>query len=105
MLGPFGTLMCVGIPPPDHLVNFHPVFFISKGWRVLGSAVGTREDILEALEFVKRKLVSPKVQWAKFEDISTLLVDVKKGKASCLFAISTTFPEANLLLRSMENTS
>ena len=82
MLGPFGTLMCVGIPPPDHLVNFHPVFFVSKGWRVLGSAVGTRTDILEALEFVKRKLVTPKIQWGKFEDIASLLVDVAKGKVS-----------------------
>ncbi|KAJ9157885.1 Alcohol dehydrogenase 2 [Pleurostoma richardsiae] len=80
MLGPFGTLMCVGIPPADHLVNFHPLFFVGNGWRLVGSAVGTRRDTLEALEFVKRGVVVPKVQWAELSKMGELMIDVGKGK-------------------------
>ncbi len=49
-LGPFGTLVCVGIPPSDQRVSFHPMELVNKGIRIIGSAVGTRQDILEAAE-------------------------------------------------------
>ncbi len=59
MLAPFGTLMCVGILPPDQLASFYLLLFIGEGYRVVGSSVGTRQDIMEALAFVKRGLVVP----------------------------------------------
>ncbi|KAF2454247.1 hypothetical protein BDY21DRAFT_366350 [Lineolata rhizophorae] len=68
-LGPFGTLVCVGIPPPWETVSFHPLLFIDKGVRIVGSAVGTREDIRDALGFVARGLVKPTVLPAKLEDL------------------------------------
>lgn len=80
MLAPFGTLMCVGIPPPHGAFTIHPLQFISSGFRILGSAVGTRRDTLEALEFVKRGLVEPKVQWASLGSMPTLMDHVMKGK-------------------------
>lgn len=80
MLAPFGTLMCVGIPPPHGTFNIHPLQFISAGYKIMGSAVGTRRDTLEALEFVQRGLVKPKVQWAALASMPTLMDDVMKGK-------------------------
>ncbi|KAJ2893232.1 hypothetical protein MKZ38_008907 [Zalerion maritima] len=80
MLAPYGTYMCVGIPPPNQTVNFHPIQFINNGAKVTGSAVGTRQDILEALEFVKRGVVSPKVEEAKLEDMESILKWVSEGK-------------------------
>ncbi|KAF2845419.1 alcohol dehydrogenase [Plenodomus tracheiphilus IPT5] len=59
LLGPYGTLVCVGIPPPHERVSFHPLQFIDKGIRIIGTAVGTRSDILEALGFVERGSVNP----------------------------------------------
>lgn len=82
MLAPFGTLMCVGIPPPDHALSFNPVVCIAFGYKVMGSAVGTRRDTIEALEFVKRGLVVPKVQWGELGNLSKLMEDVSKGKVS-----------------------
>ncbi|TPX10285.1 uncharacterized protein E0L32_008690 [Thyridium curvatum] len=80
MLGPFGTLMCVGLPPADRLVHFHPAMCVAFGWQVKGSAVGTRRDILEALEFVRRGLVTPRTEWGRLEDMTTLLENVVRGK-------------------------
>lgn len=82
MLAPFGTLMCVGISPPHDTFSVHPLQFIAAGFKIMGSAVGTRRDTIEALEFVKRGLVKPKVQWAALSNMPTLMDDVMKGKVS-----------------------
>ena len=82
MLAPFGTLMCVGIPPPDQTASFHPLLFIGNGYRVVGSSVGTRRDIIEALEFVKRGLVSPVTVPAELGDMDDLILRVAQGKVS-----------------------
>ncbi|KAI6752293.1 hypothetical protein HG530_013662 [Fusarium avenaceum] len=80
MLGPFGTLMCVSILPEEAKILFHPLWFIDNGWTVKGSSVGTRADILEALQFVKRGLVTPKIKWAELEDIENLMDKMSKGQ-------------------------
>lgn len=82
MLGPFGTLMCVSILPETAKVSFHPLWMIDNGWTVKGSSVGTRNDILEALEFVKRGVVEPRVKWAALEDIEDLMRKLSKGQVS-----------------------
>jgi propanol-preferring alcohol dehydrogenase len=82
MLAPFGTLVCIGIPPPTDLVQFHPLQFIDMGFKVIGTSVGTRADILEALEFVKRGLVIPKVETITFKDLNTAKDEVSKGDVS-----------------------
>lgn len=77
-LAPFGTLVCVGIPPGDQLVNIHPVWFIGKGIRVVGSAVGTRQDILEALEFLKRGAVKPTVDVVSLDQLNSISQGLEK---------------------------
>lgn len=81
-LAPFGTLVCIGIPPPTDLVQFHPLQFIDNGFKVIGSAVGTRTDVLEALEFVARGEVKPRVQTATLEDLNKISDEFKKGEVS-----------------------
>lgn len=82
MLAPFGTLVCIGIPPPTDLVQFHPLAFIDYGFKVIGTAVGTRTDILEALEFVNRGLVIPKVESTTLEGLNTVKDEFAKGEVS-----------------------
>lgn len=69
ILAPFGTFVCVGIPPPAQLVSFHPLLFLNSGIRIIGSAVGTRQEVLEALEFVARGVVTPHVVLRTLEDL------------------------------------
>jgi alcohol dehydrogenase, propanol-preferring len=82
MMAPFGTIVCIGIPPPTDLVHFHPLTFIDKGIKLFGSAVGTRKDVLEALEFVKRGKVTPVVQTAQLEELNDIAAEFSTGKAS-----------------------
>lgn len=82
MLGPFGTLMCVSILGEEARVAFHPLWMIDNGWKVMGSSVGTRADILEALEFVRRGVVVPRVERAKLEDVEGLMERMAKGEVS-----------------------
>ncbi|KAJ4248420.1 hypothetical protein NW762_012757 [Fusarium torreyae] len=87
MLGPFGTLMCISILPEDARVYFHPLWMIQKGWKIIGSSVGTRSDILEALEFVKRRVVVPKVRWADLTELERLMEAMSKGQLQGKYVI------------------
>lgn len=78
ILAPFGSLICIGIPPPNQLVSFHPLTFIDKGIRIIGSAVGTRGDILEAIAFVERGLVKPLILKTKLENLSDIAKEFGK---------------------------
>jgi propanol-preferring alcohol dehydrogenase len=75
---PFGTLICIGIPPPNQLVSFHPLTFIDKGVRIIGSAVGTRGDITETIAFVERGLVKPLILKTKLENLSDIAKEFGK---------------------------
>lgn len=72
MLAPFGALVCVGIPSPDEKVTFHPLVLIDRGIRVIGSMVGTRGDIQEAIDFVSRGAVVPDVEVISFDRLADI---------------------------------
>ncbi|KAF4982850.1 hypothetical protein FZEAL_1600 [Fusarium zealandicum] len=72
LISVFGTLVCVGIPPPDQPMNLHPLTFIDRGIKVIGSAVGTRADILDALDFVQRGAVKPSINIIGFGELEDL---------------------------------
>lgn len=78
LVAPYGALVCVGIPPPDQLVRFHPLLGISKNIRIIGSAVGTRKDIWDAIEFVKRGVVKPRVEAANLDDLTDISKNFQK---------------------------
>ncbi|TQS33446.1 hypothetical protein Golomagni_06209, partial [Golovinomyces magnicellulatus] len=61
LVAPFGNFVCVGIPPPDELVSFHPLLLIDRGIKLTGSVIGSRQEILEALEFVQSGRVKPAI--------------------------------------------
>jgi hypothetical protein len=61
-------------------VNFHPLLFIDLGIRIIGSAVGTRLDIQEAISFVERGLVKPTVQMTTLDELSEVGEQIIQGK-------------------------
>ncbi|RAO67605.1 uncharacterized protein BHQ10_003617 [Talaromyces amestolkiae] len=77
MVAPFGTLVCVGITPVSQQIQFHPLTLIDNGIRIVGSMVGTRGDVLEAVEFVRRGQVFPSVQMVSLAEVT----DVAKLQA------------------------
>jgi len=72
MLSVFGTLVCVGIPPPPEVLSFHPLVVIDRGIRIIGTLVGTRTETIEALEFVRRGVVKPITNTIHLEDLRDL---------------------------------
>lgn len=82
ILGPFGTLVCVGIPPPTDQIHFHPLQFIDKGIRIIGSMVGSRGDIVEAIRFVQNGKVVPRVKVIELEELPGLMPIISSSEVS-----------------------
>jgi propanol-preferring alcohol dehydrogenase len=61
---------------------------IDLGVRVIGSAVGTRGDVLEALAFVERGEVKPTVKTARLEQLNEIAGEFGKGTVCWLLELS-----------------
>ncbi|MDO5500642.1 MAG: zinc-binding dehydrogenase [Propionibacteriaceae bacterium] len=73
-----GTIVFNGLPPGDFPA---PIFdIVLKAITVRGSIVGTRQDMVESIDFYARGLVKPKVQARQLSDINTVFEEMKAGK-------------------------
>jgi alcohol dehydrogenase, propanol-preferring len=76
-LKPHGRLVLVGLPPEELPI---PVFdLVLKGVSVIGSIVGTRKDLQEALDLAARGLVTCDYKTARLEDINAVFREMKAG--------------------------
>ena len=77
MLRSHGTMSLVGLPPGTFPT---PVFeLVLKRLTVRGSIVGTRQDMVEALDFAGAGLVTPHFAWEKLENINSVMERLKNG--------------------------
>ncbi|WEK49816.1 MAG: alcohol dehydrogenase AdhP [Candidatus Kaistia colombiensis] len=73
-----GTLALVGLPPGDFPM---PIFdVVLNRVTVRGSIVGTRQDLVESLEFAAEGLVTPHYSWDKLDNINGIFEAMKAGK-------------------------
>lgn len=73
-----GTIVFNGLPPGDFPA---PIFdIVLKGLTIRGSIVGTRQDMVEALDFYARGLIHPTVETAALEDINEVFDRMKRGE-------------------------
>lgn len=82
MLEPFGTLVCVGVLPPTQSIRFCPTPLIDNGFRIIGSLVGTRKDVQDAIAFVERGLVRPRIRVIPLRGLNSAVEEVRVGKAT-----------------------
>lgn len=75
-----GTLVCIGLPQEHVTFKVSPHTVINKCLNIVGSFVGTRADMAEALDFVSRGVVKPTVTVFKMEDISKVFEHMHKGE-------------------------
>ena len=78
MLRPRGTMALVGLPPGDFALNIFDV--VLKGKTVRGSAVGTRQDLVEALAFAAAGQVKVHYKTDRLENINEVLAALSAGK-------------------------
>ncbi|UQE73534.1 alcohol dehydrogenase AdhP [Gordonia sp. PP30] len=72
-----GTIVLVGLPPGDFPT---PIFdVVLKALTIRGSIVGTRQDMVEALDFYARGLIKPTVATARLEDINGVFERLENG--------------------------
>lgn len=73
-----GTIVLVGLPPGDFPL---PIFdVVLRGLTIRGSIVGTRQDMVEALDFFARGLIRPTVEAAGLDDINDVFARMQRGQ-------------------------
>ncbi|WP_181274814.1 alcohol dehydrogenase AdhP [Brevibacterium oceani] len=73
-----GTIVFNGLPPGDFPA---PIFdIVLKGLTIRGSIVGTRQDMVEALEFYAAGKIHPTFSKRPLEDINAIFDEMEHGK-------------------------
>ncbi|CAH6385778.1 MULTISPECIES: alcohol dehydrogenase AdhP [Erwiniaceae] len=73
-----GRVVAVGLPPESMSLNIPRL--VLDGIQVLGSLVGTRQDLAEAFQFAAEGKVVPKVALRPLEDINTIFKEMEQGQ-------------------------
>lgn len=73
-----GRVVAVGLPPEKMDLSIPRL--VLDGIEVLGSLVGTREDLKEAFQFAAEGKVKPKVTKRKVEEINQIFDEMEHGK-------------------------
>jgi propanol-preferring alcohol dehydrogenase len=72
-----GTIVFNGLPPGEFPASIFDL--VIQGLTVRGSIVGTRADMIEALDFYARDLIHPTVATRKLEEINDIFDEMKSG--------------------------
>lgn len=80
-LRPGGTLVAVGLPTdPTIVAGASPLLIALKRLNIVGSVVGTMQDVDECLGFTARGLVHPILTKGSLDDVDKFIKDMKDGK-------------------------
>ncbi|QIM17389.1 alcohol dehydrogenase AdhP [Leucobacter insecticola] len=72
-----GTIVFNGLPPGDFPA---PIFdIVLKGLTIRGSIVGTRQDMIEALDFYARGMIHPTIAERPLDEINAVFDEMKAG--------------------------
>lgn len=75
-----GTLVCIGLPPKPSPIPVLPEDFIARGIKLMGTSTGTLQDTAEALAFVARREVKPRLLEMSLDEVPMALDEVEKAK-------------------------
>lgn len=77
-LRPMGKMIAVALPNDDMALSIPRTVF--DGIEVIGSLVGTRQDLAEAFKFAAEGKVEPIVQTRPLTDVNAIIDEMKAGK-------------------------
>lgn len=72
-LRPLGTLVCVGLPPLEYHIPVSPLMCVNRGYRIVGSAVGTEDEMQALLEMAVEGRVSTQYEVFEFAQINEVI--------------------------------
>ncbi|RAQ51263.1 alcohol dehydrogenase [Aspergillus flavus] len=73
LLRPLGTLVCVGLPSQDYRMPISPLYCVNRGIHVVGSCVGTEEEMQDLLRMAAAGRVSTHYQVFELMEVNMLL--------------------------------
>ncbi|MEP7160593.1 MAG: alcohol dehydrogenase AdhP [Dermatophilaceae bacterium] len=73
-----GTIVFIGLPPGDFPASIFDI--VLRGLTVRGSIVGTRQDMVEALDFYARGKVKPTVHGRRLDEINDVFAEMREGR-------------------------
>jgi len=78
-----GRLVCVGLPPESEGPMALPIFpVVLKGISVIGSIVGTRQDLAEVFELHARGRTRVVAETRKLDEVNAAIDDVLHGRTN-----------------------
>ncbi|KNG44984.1 alcohol dehydrogenase [Stemphylium lycopersici] len=77
-----GRVVCVGIPEGEALPikSSFPGLLVAKGLQIMGSAVGSRKEAIEAMDFAARGIVKTHFRTEKMEKLTEVFKEMDEGK-------------------------
>ncbi|KAJ5496581.1 Polyketide synthase enoylreductase [Penicillium fimorum] len=77
-----GTLVCVGIPENElqAIATAFPFTIVSKQWNITGSAVGSRAEAIETMEFAARGVIKVHYRTEKMDALTEVFKEMEEGK-------------------------
>ncbi|KAE8342130.1 hypothetical protein BDV24DRAFT_150624 [Aspergillus arachidicola] len=96
LLRPVGTLVCVGLPSQDYCIPISPLDCVNRGFHVVGSCVGTEEEMQDLLRMAAAGRVSTHYQVFELTEVNTVIERLERfaieGRA--VLRIPTESPKA-----------
>lgn len=74
-----GTLVMLGLPNDE--IKFLPMFVVGRGIRVIGSLIGSIEDIEDMLKLASEKNVRPIIQKLPMAKVNEGITIMREGRA------------------------
>jgi propanol-preferring alcohol dehydrogenase len=77
-----GRVVCVGIPEGEvvPMKSANPSLLVEKALQIVGSAVGTRKEAIETLEFAARGIVKTHYRMEKMDKLTDVFKEMHEGK-------------------------
>jgi len=77
-----GRVVCVGIPEGDvvPIKSANPGVMVAKALQIVGSAVGSRKEAIETMEFAARGIVKTHFRTEKMDKLSDIFNEMHAGK-------------------------
>lgn len=77
-----GTMVAVGMPGGNAMINAPIPLLIAKCLRIIGSSIGNRQDITEALQIAAQGKVKCQYEVRQLNELNEIFADLEEGKVA-----------------------
>lgn len=77
-----GTLVCVGLPEGElkPIATAFPQVMVAKEQKIVGVAVGNRQEALETLDYAARGIIKTHFRTAKMDELTSVFGEMERGE-------------------------